>query len=278
MKTRILVGAALIAAVAGVYLLDAHVLRGALASRVVVWSVALLVLHEILSLGAKRIECGPGLFLLGGIATTTVVAPYLVASLEEPPLPVPGTLIVLAAVVATGVRFLGTAPLRSAPAAFPEAILLGAGILCAAGLTCFLDRILARPNGGLGAAIAVIAIAKAADICGYFAGTLVGRRRIVPAISPKKTWEGTIASVLGAAGVGALLSPELNGFPPAYGAALGAILGCAAFLGGVLASGLKRWAGVKDSAVLLPEFGGFLDLVDSILVAAPVAVVCLYGP
>jgi phosphatidate cytidylyltransferase len=275
MKTRILVGAALIAAVLGIYLLDAHVLRNTLLSRAVLWALALLTLHEVLALGAKRIEMGPGLFVLGGIAVTAVVVPYLVTS-HDVPMAVPGTLLVLAAVVAAGVRLLGMAPLRSAAAAFPEAALLGAGILATGGLVCFLDGILVRPHG-LHAAIAVIAIAKTADMSGYFVGTLVGRRPIVPAISPKKTWEGTIGSLLGAAGVGALLAPELNNFPPAFGAATGVLLGAAAFLGGILASGLKRWAGVKDSAVLLPEFGGFLDLLDSILVAAPVAAVCLHG-
>lgn len=275
MRTRILVGAALIGAVLGVYLLDAHVLHGTLASRAVLWILALLTLHEILALGARRIECGEGLFALGGIAVAAVVAPYLVMSHDEP-IAVPGTLVVLAAVVAMGVRLLGMAPLRSAPAAFPEALLLAGSVLCVAGLASFLDRILARPNG-LEAALAVVAIAKSSDICGYFVGTAVGRRRIAKAISPKKTWEGTIGSLLGATGVGALLAPELNSFPPAYGAITGAILGCAAFLGGILASGLKRWAGVKDSSVLLPEFGGFLDLMDSILVAAPVAVVLLHG-
>ncbi len=275
MRTRILVGAALIGAVAGVYLLDACVLHGTLASRAVIWVLALLTLHEILALGAKRIDCGPGLFALGGIAVVTVVVPYLIMS-RDVPVPVPGTLIVLATVVAMGVRLLGMASLRSAPLAFPEALLLAGGILCAAGLTCFLDRILARPKG-LSTALAVIAIAKTADICGYFVGTAVGRRRIAPAISPRKTWEGTIGSLLGAAGVGALLAPELQGFPPAYGAVAGAVLGLAAFLGGILASGLKRWAGAKDSSALLPEFGGFLDLIDSILGAAPVAVVVLYG-
>lgn len=275
MKTRILVGAALIAAVTGIYLLDAKVLENTLLSRAVLWVLAILTLHEVLALGARRIETGPGLFLLGGIAVTSVVAPYLVSS-HDVPIAVPGTLLVLAAVVAAGVRLIGMAPLRSAQAAFPEAALLGAAILATAGLVGFLDRILVRP-GGLHSTIAVIAIAKTADISGYFVGTLAGRRPIAPAISPKKTWEGTIGSLLGAAGVGALLAPELHGFPPSFGAITGVILGLAAFLGGMLASGLKRWAGAKDSSVLLPEFGGFLDLLDSILVAAPVAVVCLHG-
>jgi len=275
MRTRILVGAALAGAVAGIYLLDAHVLHGSLLSRVVIWVLTLLTLHEVLALGARRIETGPGLFALGAIAVVSVTAPYLVASIHTP-IAVPGTLIVLAAAIAAAVRLLGMAPIRSAPVAFPEAALLGLSILATAGLASFLDKILAEPHG-LHTALAVIAIAKTADICGYFVGTLVGRRRIAPAVSPKKTWEGTIGSVLGAAGIGALLAPELKNFPPLYGAILGAILGLAAFVGGMLASGLKRWADAKDSAALLPEFGGFLDLLDSILMAALVAVICLYG-
>jgi len=275
MRTRILVGAGLVGAVAGVYLLDNQVFGSALLSRTVLWVLGLLTLHEVLALGARRIETGPGLFALGGIAVVAVVVPYLIASHEEP-IEVPGTLLALAALIAAAVRLLGMAGIRSAAGAFPEAALLGASILATAGLLCFLDKILAGPHG-LHTALAVIAIAKTADVCGYFVGTLVGRRKIAPAISPKKTWEGTIGSVLGAAGMGALLSPELKGFPPAYGAGVGAILGLAAFLGGILSSGLKRWAGVKDSSSLLPEFGGFLDLLDSILMAAPVAVACLHG-
>jgi phosphatidate cytidylyltransferase len=166
------------------------------------------------------------------------------------------------------------APLRSAPAAFPEAVLLAGAILYGAGLLSYLDRLFVR--GGLGTGLAVIAISKTTDICGYFVGTLVGRRRIVPALSPKKTWEGTIAGVLGAAGAGALLAPELIG-TPLFCAALGAVLGVSSFLGDLLGSGIKRWAGVKDSGALLPEFGGVIDLVDGILVAAPVAAICLYG-
>jgi phosphatidate cytidylyltransferase len=273
MKTRILVGLLLIGAVGGVYLLDAYVLGGPVASRAVLWLVALLTLHEVLALGAKRIECGPGLFALAAIAVVAVVVPYLIAG-RAVPLAVPGTLLALAAVVAGGIRLLGMAPLRTAPKAFPEAALLAGAILYTAGLLVFLDRILVR--GGLNTGLAIVAIAKTTDVCGYFVGTLVGRLRIAPAISPRKTWEGTIAGVLGAAGMAALLAPELVG-TPVFAAAIGGVIGLAAFLGDLIASGVKRWAGVKDSGVLFPEFGGFLDLIDGILVAAPVAAVLLYG-
>jgi phosphatidate cytidylyltransferase len=121
-----------------------------------------------------------------------------------------------------------------------------------------------------------VLVSKASDSCGYFVGTLLGRRRIAPAVSPKKTWEGTIAAVLGSTAVAALFADHFPG-SRLFAAAAGALIGGASFLGDLLESGLKRWVGVKDSSDLLPEFGGFLDLVDGILLAAPVAVVCLYG-
>jgi len=269
MKNRILIGALLVLGVAAVFLLDRYIFGHPIVSRVAVWLLAIGALHEVVVMGARRIECGPGLFMMGAIAIVAVVTPYVIMGRE-----VPGTLLVLAAVAAGGIRLLGMAPLRSAPAAFPEATLLAAALLYTGGLLSFLDHLLVR--GGLWTALAVLAIAKSTDVCAYFVGTLVGRRRIAPAISPKKTWEGTIAGVLGAAGVAALLAPELIG-SPAFAAAIGAFLGVASFLGDLIASGIKRWAGVKDSSALLPEFGGFVDLVDGILVAAPVSVVCLYG-
>jgi phosphatidate cytidylyltransferase len=65
--------------------------------------------------------------------------------------------------------------------------------------------------------------------------------------------------------------------PPAFAAGVGLLLGGASMVGDLVASGLKRWAGVKDSSAFLPQFGGILDLVDGVLLAAPVAVVCLFG-
>ncbi|MDH3590294.1 MAG: phosphatidate cytidylyltransferase, partial [Planctomycetota bacterium] len=65
--------------------------------------------------------------------------------------------------------------------------------------------------------------------------------------------------------------------PPWYAAVCGLLIGAASFLGDLVESGYKRWAGVKDSATLVPEFGGCLDMLDGILLSAPVAVVLFYG-
>ena len=268
MKTRIVIGLGLIASLYGLWALDTQVLPKPILSRVAVWLFALGALREVIALGSKKIDCAPGLFAYGGIAVVAIIVPSLVTGT-----PVAGSLIALAAVAGAGIRFLGMSSLRSAAVAFPEALLLAGGILYTAGLLSFLDRLAIV---SVSTAFAVVAISKSSDIFAYFVGSLVGRKKIVPAISPKKTWEGTIAGVLGAAGVAALLSAELNG-PPMFSALIGALIGAATFLGDLLASGLKRWAQAKDSSGLLPEFGGVVDMLDGVLLAAPVAIVCLHG-
>jgi len=271
MGRRVLVGALLVAAVAGVYFLDTEVVGGAWLTRGVIWLLALGMLHEILALARARVESGPGLFLLGAVALVVVVLFPLVEGR-----PVPGAMLAAGVLLAGGARLLGMAPLRGAPAAFPEAVALAGGLALAGGCLSFLDRLATH---SVASAFAVVAVSKANDVFAYFTGTLVGRVRILPAISPKKTWEGTIAGVLGAAGVAALLSRPLTGqdMPPLYAAVIGAVLGAASFLGDLVASGLKRWAGAKDSSSLLPGFGGILDLLDGLLLAAPVAVLCIHG-
>lgn len=268
MKTRIVIGLGLLAVLAGIYWVDTHALARPFLTRVVLWVACLLALREVLALGSSKIECGPGLFFYGASAVIAVTVPSLLTGK-----PVPGALIALAAAVGAGIRFVAEAPKRSAAGAFPEALLLAGGILYTAGLLSFADRILVH---SVETAYVVVLVSKTSDICAYFVGSLVGRVKIAPAISPKKTWEGTLAGVFGAAGVAALFSSELMG-PPMFSAMIGALIGATTFLGDLLASGLKRWASAKDSAKLLPEFGGMVDMMDGILLSAPVAIVCLHG-
>ena len=86
----------------------------------------------------------------------------------------------------------------------------------------------------------------------------------------------TVEEVLGSGGMAVLLKQYIEMDWP-HALAFGLLIGASSFLGDLIESGFKRWADVKDSSALLPEFGGFLDMLDGILVAAPVAVVCLYG-
>lgn len=118
---------------------------------------------------------------------------------------------------------------------------------------------------------------KVSDSAAYFCGTAFGRHPMAPAISPRKTWEGAAGGFAAGtlAGVAALklLAPEwgATGRQWAGGAALSATLVVAGQLGDLVESAIKRWAGAKDSAARLPEFGGMLDMIDGFLLSLPVA-------
>jgi phosphatidate cytidylyltransferase len=110
------------------------------------------------------------------------------------------------------------------------------------------------------------------DSGAYYFGRRFGRRRLAPVVSPKKTWEGSIAGLVCATVFGAAaglwwLVPELG---PWRGALAGALASTAGQLGDLVESLWKRGAGVKDSGVFLPGHGGFYDRVDSLLFAGPV--------
>ncbi len=113
------------------------------------------------------------------------------------------------------------------------------------------------------------------DSGAYFVGRARGRRKLAPAISPNKTWEGVWGGVI--AGVPAvwLSSWLLLGLPHWQGIVLGIVLVAAATVGDLAESVIKRQVGVKDSSTLIPGHGGMLDRVDSLLFAAPTVYYCM---
>ena len=109
----------------------------------------------------------------------------------------------------------------------------------------------------------------AGDTLGYFVGRSLGRIPMAPQLSPKKTWEGAAANLLGSALAGVAFCHWLN--TDAFSAVLMACLANAAGQSGdLLESAYKRGAGVKDSGTLLPGHGGVLDRIDALILAAPV--------
>ena len=126
-----------------------------------------------------------------------------------------------------------------------------------------------RVAGGTCWLFLVLASCWAADTAAYAVGKKWGRRKLCPAISPGKTVEGVIAGLIGSL-VAVTAFGLWFGLPLAHGAPLGLLLGVTGQLGDLAESKLKRWAGVKDSGVLLPGHGGVLDRFDSLLVNAPV--------
>jgi phosphatidate cytidylyltransferase len=111
------------------------------------------------------------------------------------------------------------------------------------------------------------------DTAAYFTGRALGRHKLAPSISPAKTWEGTIAGILGAIIISLLFTiPSPLNLPLGYGQAivLGLLVSLLGQLGDLVESLLKRNMGVKDSGRLLPGHGGALDRIDSVVFAGVV--------
>jgi len=130
--------------------------------------------------------------------------------------------------------------------------------------------------GTLSLALAIF-VPKCCDIGAYFTGRLIGRHRMTPVLSPKKTWEGAAGGLATAV----LVAFALNGFAPiipggpAGVVAFGLTVGLAGMLGDLAESLVKRDCQQKDASQAVPGFGGVLDVVDAILFAAPVSYVWL---
>ena len=125
---------------------------------------------------------------------------------------------------------------------------------------------------GTGYLLAFLTAAKVGDAGAYFVGRFLGRHRLAPRTSPNKTVEGALgglaASALGSVGAAALFGLESS---VGFWILFGLVVGLVAQVGDLVASAIKRSAGAKDSGNLFPTFGGILDLIDSALFSAPVA-------
>jgi phosphatidate cytidylyltransferase len=175
------------------------------------------------------------------------------------------------------------AALRRAMSKNPqEAILKIAGTVLAmlylGGLGWFLMAIRVKhssdPKGFHGTTwviLTILLMVKFTDIGAYFGGRKFGRHKLIPWLSPGKTWEGLFFGLMTAGLVGAACAPNIRGLPWWMGFVFGVIIGGIGQAGDLLESLMKRDADVKDSGKLIPGFGGILDVIDSPLVAAPFA-------
>ena len=145
-------------------------------------------------------------------------------------------------------------------------------IYAAAILTAGFGLISLRNGAGTPAILWLIGVVVISDVMGYFAGRMLGGPKFWPAISPKKTWSGTVAGWVGAALVGL-------GFVVFAGAGWGLVIlsplvSFAGQMGDITESWIKRRTGVKDSSNLIPGHGGVLDRFDA-LIGAVVAIMLL---
>lgn len=119
--------------------------------------------------------------------------------------------------------------------------------------------------------ISFIGLVALYDIGAYAAGSLLGKHKIAPEISPGKTWEGAAGATLFILILAALAGPPISPFGVLESIALAAAMAITAPLGDFAESLLKRDLGVKDFGTILPGHGGILDRIDALLLSAPVA-------
>jgi phosphatidate cytidylyltransferase len=137
-------------------------------------------------------------------------------------------------------------------------------------LASFAVLLLAQDDG-YKRVILFLILPIANDTGGYATGVFFGKHKLAPKISPGKTWEGLVGSLLVTAGVGALGITQLLDGKAWQGVLLGIAAVASATLGDLVESVIKRDLGIKDMGNLLPGHGGIMDRLDSLLATAPVA-------
>jgi phosphatidate cytidylyltransferase len=119
-----------------------------------------------------------------------------------------------------------------------------------------------------------ILVTKFSDMGAYAIGSLIGRHKMIPRISPGKTWEGFAGAIVVSTGASLafvhIFGAHMFGMNTLHAAVLGILLSVTAVIGDLIESLFKREAGVKDSGHLFPGIGGILDLLDSLLFNAPI--------
>lgn len=124
-------------------------------------------------------------------------------------------------------------------------------------------------GGGVGLLLFVLFITVFNDFAQYVWGKSIGKHKIIPKVSPNKTWEGFVGGVITTSILAAILAQYLTPLTIHQGIFAGFALSIAGFLGDVIMSAIKRDLGVKDSGTLLPGHGGILDRLDSLIFTAP---------
>ncbi len=128
---------------------------------------------------------------------------------------------------------------------------------------------------GVLAIILLFAVVWTTDVLGYFAGRAFGGPKLLPAVSPKKTWSGAIAGTLGAMIVAVIVASFFGSFNRTAIVIIALMLSVAAQLGDLMESWVKRQFGAKDASQLIPGHGGVMDRLDGFWAAALLG--CLIG-
>jgi len=232
-------------------------------------------IHEFTLMG-RKLGHRPSLFA-GAAAGWLLLLHFLLLGLyPTDPLPLWLALVLAGAVIHFGALFFETdlgSALTSQALTWLGALYLGLGFGFQLKLFMFTD-ITTLPNTGGRLILALYLIVWVGDSAAYFVGSLLGRHKLAPRVSPKKTWEGALGNLAGNVAAAFLVRAiACTQWSWVDAVAIGLLLGIAGQLGDLAESTWKRSAGVKDSnmgGISIPGHGGMLDRLDSLSFAAPV--------
>ena len=269
------------ATIAGVNVL-AWLCNGAV-STLIVLALSALTVREVTHF-VRQAGYRPNRAVVQLFAAGLVIGPYISFNLRQEADWYDESWGMLWVSIALGLAFLLQAVRRGSERAAINVATAVFIIVYTGGLAGYLTRLRMEVGGYEGATLLIFSIflVKANDIGAFFTGMAFGKHKLIPWLSPQKTWEGFIGGLL----VTVILSVALGRLLPesvrsgmtagllAYPWGLlifGLLMGVLSVAGDLVASLLKRDAAVKDSGELLPGMGGALDVMDSPLLAAPVA-------
>ncbi len=277
MATRIMVGLVGIPA-----MLAAVWIGGWLFSAVVV-GISTVALWEFYNLSAtKHAEANRSVGIAWGVLLQLVVA--IGASMDV--LVTPAWLLLVGSLVVAGTLVTLAAELwRNLPNAVLNTAITIVGVVYVSLSLSALIFMRAIPEGTLGTSASLLpqgaslvlmtfASVWASDSAAYFVGLAIGKHKMFPRVSPKKSWEGAAggfaAAVAAFWGLASVLAPAM---PWPHAVAAGVIVGIVGPIGDLAESLLKRDAEIKDSSHIIPGHGGFLDRFDSMLFVAPLVMI-----
>jgi phosphatidate cytidylyltransferase len=209
--------------------------------------------------------------LLDAAGTPAIRGPGWICGVGLVPAAALGGQAALGPVLGLGLGLIALWGLREGAERLPQRVggtLLG---VIYVGLLCAFMVLLRAGSSGFGRFLFFLVVIQMADLGGLFAGMAFGRHKLTPSLSPGKTWEGLLGSLVASAGGGALFAFALPELPQGTAALLALPLALTGLLGDLLASGFKRSVGFKDFGTTLPGHGGILDRFDSYLISAPFA-------
>jgi phosphatidate cytidylyltransferase len=276
LRTRVIVGSLLAALVFGMLLFDTQFAPWyPLLYILVIWT-GILACRELLSLLALKVR-PHAIVALAGVVFALSCPWFPQVAYRESRI---ADWAILVLVVSMMIAFFREMAIYQGPGQAVVRIAMTCFIVVYLGIMpCFLIALRWLPgpeesgNRAMSALILAIFVPKCGDIGAYFTGRLLGRHRMTPYLSPKKTWEGA-AGAFASAIVIAVIGASMGNRPPAWvpkAVLFGIVIGLLGMLGDLAESLIKRESFQKDASDAVPGFGGILDVIDSVVFSAPVS-------